>query len=140
MPIVHFHIVEGQTTSAQEEVLLIGASRLYAEALQCPMDRVRAFIQTYPPTRCAVAGQTVAAGGPHAPYFEFLVLEGRPLSQRQRLLSGFTDLLVDILKVDRSLVRGHCKRVQPDEWAIAGAPASKVRKADIGAFTSLDDG
>ena len=135
MPIIHFHLTEGTATPDQERNLLIEASKFYAEGLQCPIDRVRAFIVPYPRHRVAVAGQMLDDGGAAAPYFEFLVLEGRPLEQRQHLLAGFTDLLVRHLGVDRARVRGHCKRVQPEEWAIGGRAASELRRADIEAFT-----
>ncbi|MFA5119664.1 4-oxalocrotonate tautomerase family protein [Zavarzinia sp.] len=135
MPIVHFHLIEGGATPEQERRLLLDASRLYAEVLECPIDRVRAFIQPYAPGRAAVAGEMVSEGAAPAPYFEFLVLEGRPLEQRQRLLTGFTDLLVEILDVERSRIRGHCKRVQPEEWSIGGRPAAELRRQDIAAFS-----
>lgn len=140
MPIIHFYLIEGQSTPAQEEQLLKRASHFYAEVLECPIDRVRAFIQTYPPARCAVAGELVSSGRSQAPYFEFLAMDGRPLDQRQRLLTGFTDMIVEILGVERGLVRGHCKRVLPEEWCIGGVMAAEIRKADIKAFTSKNVG
>ena len=54
------------------------------------MDRVRGFVRLYPPQMCLAAGEIVADGTPAAPYFEFLVLAGRPLEQRQTLLAAFT--------------------------------------------------
>lgn len=135
MPIVHFHLAEGQATPEQEEQLLVEASKLYAEILQSPIERIRAFLHCYPPTRCAVGGELVSRTGRFAPYFEFLVLEGRPLEQRQRLLSGFTDLLVIIVGADRAFVRGQCKRVLPEEWSIGGKSAAEQRKDDIANFT-----
>ncbi|MDD3445522.1 MAG: tautomerase family protein [Zavarzinia sp.] len=138
MPIIHFHLAEGRTSPEQRRQLLEQASRLYAEVLACPMDRVRAFIQTFPLDQCAVAGTLLADGAPEAPYFEFLVLEGRPLDQRQRLLTGFTDLVATILGVERGLIRGHCKRVRPDEWCIGGRMADDLRRADIAAFNARE--
>ena len=102
MPIVNFHLVEGLTTPAQDERLLIGACQLYAEVLKAPMERVRAFITLHKATHFAVAGGLAAHNGLHAPYFEFIVLDGRPLEDRHRLMRGFTDLLVDALGVRRS--------------------------------------
>ncbi|HEY0832377.1 MAG TPA: tautomerase family protein [Azospirillum sp.] len=131
MPVVNFHIVEGMSTAEQEERLLLGASRLYAEVLKAPMERVRAFITPHRPTHCAVAGEVVATSGLHAPYFDFIVLEGRPLEERHRLLSGFTDLLVETLGVRRDLVRGSCRRVEPFDWGIGGEPASALRKVEV---------
>lgn len=133
MPIVNFHLVEGMSTPEQDERLLLGACRFYAEVLDAPMDRVRAFITPHRPSQMAVAGDLVAHNGLHAPWFDCIVLEGRPLEQRQRLLRGFTDLLVDVLGVRRDLVRGCCRRVPPEDWAIGGEPASVLRKDEVDA-------
>ena len=133
MPIVNFHLVEGLTTPAQDERLLIGACQLYAEVLKAPMERVRAFITLHKATHFAVAGGLAAHNGLHAPYFEFIVLDGRPLEDRHRLMRGFTDLLVDTLGVRRDLVRGSCRRVEPQDWAIGGEPASVIRKDEVAA-------
>lgn len=131
MPVVNFHLVEGMTSSEQDERLLIGASRLYAEVLGAPLQRVRAFITPHRAGQFAVAGDVVVNNGLHAPYFDFIVLEGRPLDERQRLLAGFTDLLVDTLGVRRDLVRGSCRRVAPQDWAIGGEPASVLRRDEV---------
>lgn len=133
MPIVNFHLIEGMSTPEQDERLLIGACRLYADVLGAPMERVRAFITPHRPSQMAVAGNLVAHNGLHAPWFDCIVLEGRPLDQRQRLLAGFTDLLVEILGVSRELVRGCCRRVLPEDWAIGGEPASVLRKDEVDA-------
>lgn len=137
MPIVNFHLVEGLTTPAQDERLLIGACQLYAEVLKAPMERVRAFITLHKATHFAVAGGLAAHNGLHAPYFEFIVLDGRPLEDRHRLMRGFTDLLVDALGVRRDLVRGSCRRVAPEDWAIGGIPASVLRKDEVEARARL---
>lgn len=131
MPVVNFHLVEGLSSPAQDEALLLGACRLYAEVLGAPMERVRAFITAHPANRFAVAGALVAQNGLHAPFFDFIVLDGRPLAERQRLLAGFTELLVESLGVRRELVRGSCRRVAPEDWAIGGEPASALRKDEV---------
>ena len=41
-----------------------------------------------------------------APYFTAIVLEGRPVEQRHRLLAEVTDLIVEVLDATRSRVRG----------------------------------
>ena len=138
MPIVNFHLVEGLTTPDQDERLLIGACQLYAEVLKAPMERVRAFITLHKATHFAVAGGLAAHNGLHAPYFEFIVLDGRPLEDRHRLMRGFTDLLVDALGVRRDLVRGSCRRVEPQDWAIGGEPASVIRKDEVAARAALN--
>lgn len=131
MPVVNFHLVDGVSTPVQDAQLLSSATQLYCEVLQAPIERVRAFITPHAPGRFAVAGQLVADGAPHAPVFDFIVLEGRPLDQRQRLMAGFTDLLVDILGVRRELIRGSCRRVEPEDWCIGGQPASVLRADEV---------
>lgn len=71
--------------------------------------------------------------GRQAPYFEFRVLDGRPLEERRRLMAGFTELLVRILDVQPQLVRGLCIRVQAEDWSIGGIPADLLRAAEIAA-------
>ncbi len=137
MPIVNFHLVEGRASAEQEQQLLIAASTLYAEVLEAPMERVRAFITPHAPGRFAACGELVAVNGLHAPYFEFIVLEGRPLEQIHRLLAGFTDLLVDTLGVRRDLVRGSCRRIAPQDWSIGGVPASVLRRDEVEARARL---
>lgn len=131
MPVLEFHLVEGQQSAEQCERLLAQSSRLYAEVLKSPLDRVRAFIQLHPPHLFATGGVPVSRGGVAAPVFHFIVLEGRPLEEQHRLLSGFTDLLVEILGVERSLVRSGCWPIAPDGWGIGGVPASVLRSAEV---------
>ena len=131
MPILHFHLAEGQHPDAAIGELVLAASRLYAEVLQCPIERVRVFAHVLPARHVAVGGRLVSEGQAGAPFFEFMVLEGRPVDQCQDLLTRFTDLIVHTLGVDRSGVRGVCKPVPPALWAIAGQPASAVRAGEI---------
>lgn len=140
MPIVTFHLVAGQTTAEQDERLLRDACRLYAQALGAPIERVRAFITRHGPHKVAVAGELVAQNGLHAPYFDFIVLEGRPVEERQHLLAAFTDLVVETLGVRRDLVRGSCRRVAPEDWAIGGVPASVARKTEVEARAAVTPG
>lgn len=133
MPIIHFHLAEGRYSEAQQRRLLVESSHLYAQVLRCPMDRVRAYLQFYPQRLVAVAGELVSEGAPDAPYFHFLVLEGRSLAERHALLTGFTDLIVDCLGATRGLVRGGCWPIPPEDWAIGGTPASVVRAAEVAA-------
>lgn len=140
MPVVNFHLVEGRTTPQQEAALLKGACALYCEVLRAPLERVRAFITPHAPARFLVAGELVGDDGPHAPVFDFIVLEGRPLAERQRLLAGFTTLLVDLLGVERALVRGSCTPVHPENWAIGGRPASELRADEVRARARAADG
>ena len=133
MPIVNFHLLAGQSTAEQDARLLEEASRLYAEVLQAPMERVRAFITPHAAGQFAVAGEPCSVNGLHAPFFEFIVLDGRSLEDRQRLHRDFTELLVDVLGVRRELVRGMCRRVPPEDWSIGGVPASVLRADEVAA-------
>jgi 4-oxalocrotonate tautomerase len=129
MPVLNIHLVDGQYAHEQHERLLLETSRFFAEVLRCPINRVRVFIELHRADLTAVGGIPVSRESIRAPYFHFIVLEGRSLEDRQRLLRGFTDLIVDILCVPRELVRGGVIRVHPEDWAIGGEPAS-VKRAD----------
>ncbi|AIL59836.1 MULTISPECIES: tautomerase family protein [Pseudomonas] len=133
MPVVNFHLVQGHCSAEQKVQLLKAASQLYSQVLESPIERVRAFVTLHAADECAVAGDVVSANGLHAPYFDFIVLEGRPLDERRQLMSGFTNLLVDILEVERRLVRGRCTRVEPQDWSIGGLGADALREQEISA-------
>ncbi len=131
MPILTVHLVDGLHTPAQHAELLTAMSARYAEVLGSPVDRVRAYVTLLRPEHWATGG--VPGGAVSAPYFTAIVLEGRPAEQRRRLLADLTDLLVDVLGVDRSLVRGRIIQVHPDDWGIGGVPAGELRAAEIAA-------
>lgn len=133
MPVAHFHLPSGAATPEQERQLLIEASQVYAAVLDSPIERVRTFLVHHEATRMAVAGQIVADSGVVAPYFTAIVLAGRPVAQRQRLLLAFTDLIVGVLGVDRTAVRGRIIEVAPENWGIGGQPASGARAEEIAA-------
>ena len=133
MPILNIHLVAGQHTTEQVGELLQACSALFAEVLKAPVERIRVFATEYAPTHACLGGQLVSAGAPPAPYFSFIVLEDRSVEDRQRLLTGFTDRIVDILGVDRSRVRGGIVPVAASDWSIAGQPANILRAAEIAA-------
>lgn len=139
MPILNFHLVQGQHEAAKVESLLLKSSALFAEVLACPIDRVRVFATEHAPQLICIGGQMAHQAAP-APFFSFVVLEGRSLEDRQRLLSGFTDLLVEVLGVERSRVRGGVLRVEPEDWSIGGTPASELRRAEIEARRLASEG
>lgn len=133
MPVVTYRLVQGLHTDEEIAALLTRSSALFAEVVGAPIDRIRAFVEETRPQATAVAGQLVSEGAAEAPFFEFLLFAGRPVEHAHRLLEGFTDLVVEILGSDRSLIRGRCQFADPDHWAIAGVPASVVRKAEVDA-------
>ena len=130
MPILNIHLVAGQHAPEEVETLLRKCSQRFAEGLRCPIDRVRVFATEHAPRQMCLGGQMASEAAP-APYFSFIVLEGRSLEDRQMLLAGFTDLIVETLGVDRSRVRGGVTPVAPEDWSIGGTPASVLRQAEI---------
>lgn len=138
MPILEYHLAEGRFDDRAVGDLLVESSHFYAEVLKSPIERVRVFVHEHRPHHVAVAGRLASDGAADAPYFHFLVLEGRPLEECQRLLTGFTELVVKHLGCDRALVRGGCWPIPPRYWAIAGTPASLTRAAEIGARASVE--
>lgn len=131
MPILNFHLVQGQHTVASVETLLLKASALFAEVLACPVDRVRVFVTEHAPQHMCIGGKLVSHEEQVAPYFSFIVLEGRSPQDRQHLLAGFTDLLVEILGAPRDMIRGGIVPVAPADWNIGGQLASNLRQAEI---------
>ena len=61
----------------------------------------------------------------------------RSLEERHRLLAGFTDIVVEVLGVDRNFVRGGIVPVQPENWSIGGEPGSVRRRDEIAARAIL---
>ena len=92
MPIVNFHLLDGHSTADAEAALLEGATRIYCEVLKAPAERIRALISRHARKDFAVAGALCSAGGVHAPFFEFYVLQGRAQEDRQTLKARFTEL------------------------------------------------
>ncbi|MCB1888474.1 MAG: tautomerase family protein [Rhodocyclaceae bacterium] len=131
MPVVNFHLIDTPANRAGVKPLLEGACALYAEVLGAPLDRIRCFVTFHDPDTFLAGGALCSENGQNAPFFDFIVLDGRSLEQRHRLLAGFTDLLVEQLGVERDFIRGCCRRVPPEDWAIGGVPASEKRKAEI---------
>ncbi len=128
MPIVRFHSAGQRHPEDVVTNFLVKASKIYARILECPVDRVRAFYVPHDNGMVATGG---AAPGPSSVFFEFIVLEGRSLSQRQLIAREFTELISATLDVETPMIRGHCIRVEPEDWCIGGRFASDVRGAEI---------
>lgn len=131
MPFMTFHLVDEQYADHRIEDLLTDAARAYCEVLDSPMDRVRGFVRLYRPHLSLVAGELVGRGAPAAPFFEFTVMAGRPIEQRHALIATFTDLIVEHLGASKELIRGRAIVVEPEDWGIAGVPASVRRSSEI---------
>ncbi len=142
MPIATFHIPEYLLTEDTAAQLMSQASQIYAQVLDSPIERVRIFITTYPASYTAIGG--IACSSPNEPsvpnsqtapncaiYFEYIVLAGRPLAQKQQLGHRLTQLVSEHLSVPQGLIRGRCSPVDPEDWFIAGNPASVSRQTEI---------
>lgn len=132
MPIVTFHLVEGEHADEAIGALLIEASHFYCDALYAelvprPIERVRAFVSFVKPQHWATAGKLASEGAQGAPYFTCLALSGRPVEQLQDLMTGFTNLIEKHLGSDRGGIRGQVISIEPDHWSIGGNPASAAR-------------
>lgn len=136
MPIAQFHLVAGQQDDAAIAALLAEASLFYAQTLYpgadpVPLERVRAFATLHDPHHWATGGRLAAQGGAPAPWFLCLALAGRARAPLERLMRGFTDLVVRHCGCDRAQVRGQLVPVAPQDWWIGGEPAGQVRAAEV---------
>jgi len=131
MPILTINLVHDQYSEGQIESLLVQCSEKFAEGLRCPIDRVRVFINELPADRVCVGGKLVKDTNAKAPYFSFIVLEGRSVEDKQFLLKAFTDLIVNILGAPREMVRGGVVPVLPSDWCIGGEFAAQARLSEI---------
>ena len=93
MPILTINLQREAYGREQLDRLLVGASELYARVLESPLERVRVFINLLDPGALAVGGRIVAESGARAPFFEAIVMAGRPEAQKQRLMQEVTDLI-----------------------------------------------
>lgn len=98
MPVAHVHV----TGSTPEQRREIGAevTRIYAEVLEAPLERVRVFVMDHDPGDVTVAGVNLDEGGLPAPFFTAIVFESRPVEQRHRLLREVSEMLARVLDVD----------------------------------------
>lgn len=127
MPIFEVHVLAGRHPAGRLADLLATLTERYATVLGSPVERVRGYVTEHPPEHWATAGET----GVEAPYVTAIVLAGRPAEQRHRLLAELTDGVVEVLGAEREQVRVRIIQVDPDDWGIAGVPASARRAAEI---------
>lgn len=128
MPVAKFYSSGCALETEVVKTFLDRASDLYARILECPKDRVRVYLFPIDSESVAIEGMVP---GPASFFFEFIVLEGRSLEQRQQIARSFCDLVESVFNVDVQKVRGHCIRVQPEDWCIGGQFASDLRKKEI---------
>lgn len=131
MPVMQIHLTRGCHGPTKIDELLVRCSKHFASVLECPVDRIRVYAIEHAPDRCCVGGKLVSEGGLVAPYFTFVLMQGRPIEVKHKLMAGFTDLIEELLKVPRGMIRGGIVPVAPEDWSIAGVPASEVRQKEI---------
>lgn len=133
MPIMNIHLVADAYPDAQINQLLRQCATHYGAVLKSPMERIRVFVKEHRPAAVFVDGKTAAEGAEAAPFFEYIVLEGRPQQEMDDLMTGFTDILETVLKADRNRIRGACWTVPPERWGIGGVMASVKRANEVAA-------
>lgn len=126
MPVVNFHLPEHLVSAKVGQRLTQKACTLFAEVLDSPVERIRSYLTLYP-SWAACTGQDAGASA----FYQFFVLQDRPPEQVAALHKAFTELVAEELRVDNKSVRGACLRISPDDWGIAGLPASHARKTEL---------
>lgn len=138
MPVLTLHLAELHPTPDVRR-LVERSARAYADVLGSPADRIRVLVHLHDPALTLVGGEFLdEAPQAAAPYFEFVVLAGRPPGQRTLLAEVLADLIVENLGVRRELVRGRAVEVAPADWSIAGVPAGTARATEIAARAAVD--
>lgn len=116
MPVLEVHLVDGQHDPTRHCALLATMSERYADVVDAPIDRIRAFLTVHRPEHWVTGGVAATDDRRPAPYFTAIVLAGRPAMLRRRLMMQLTDALVDVLGVERDRVRGRIIEVGPEDW------------------------
>ena len=129
MPVLGVHLVEGMHTPAQHAELLGAMSTRYADIAYVPLDQVRAYVTLHAPGLWATGG--VSGARHEAPYFTVTLLADRPGALRRRLLASLTDVLVDVLGVERRLVHGQILPVDGDDWSVGGLSMGVARQDGV---------
>lgn len=138
MPVAQLYLVSSAYDAQAIESLLQEASAFYAAALYPdmdppPLERVRLLVTDVAPQHWATGGTPVSRGAAPAPYFTCIAMKGRSPERINALMAGFTDLIVQHLGCDRTLVRGRLIEIEPEHWFISGTPASQTRAAEVAA-------
>lgn len=61
------------------------------------------------------------------PFIQVTMMQGRTIEQKHDLMRRLTEATAIALDTDPQRVRVAIYEVTPDEWAIGGEPASKLR-------------
>ena len=139
MPILNVQLDTSRYAPEALNAFMQQATDTFAETLGCPKERIRVYLRDTPAHLMCVGGAVAEDEAVDAPFFEFFLLQGRPPEHRDRLLVAFTQLLVDCLGIEKSVIRGYCCHVPPEDWTIAGVPAGNKRSDEIAARKARAD-
>lgn len=141
MPVMQLHLVADRFGDDRLREVQHECARHYGEILGAPMERIRIIVTEHRPETVFVDGRLASDGADDAPYFEYAVLAGRPASEIEALMRGFTDIVERVLGVERGRIRGVCRPAEPEHWGIGGTLAGVARAGEIAARTgsSADD-
>ncbi len=137
MPFAHVTLLAGRPPE-QLHRLVAALSDSFARILEAPRERLRVWISEISPHGWGWRGEAFALafaqGLPptaETPILLLYLLQGRPLAQHHALIAALTDVLEQVLEVERSGIRVAISEMNPDLFGIAGVPASVARKAEI---------
>ncbi len=137
MPFAHVTLLAGRPPE-QLHRLVAALSDCFAHVLDAPRERLRVWISEISPDGWGWRGQAFTLafdqGLPptaETPILQLSLLQGRPVAQHHALIAAMTDVLEQVLAVERSGIRVAISEINPDLFGIAGVPASVARKAEI---------
>jgi 4-oxalocrotonate tautomerase family enzyme len=118
--------------------LLREASAAFSRAIEAPTDRLQVWITEVDPELYAIAGepadevlQRVPRAQAEIPLIRMALMEGRPVETLHRVMADLSEVVARVLGGDPQRVRVQIDHIHPDRWAIGGAPASRVRAAEL---------
>jgi 4-oxalocrotonate tautomerase len=74
----------------------------------------------------------------HMPFVAVHMAAGRPLEKRRRIAAAITDVISEILEMERSQVQVLIQEHDRDNWAIGGELLSERKSAPSGDLPDLD--
>ncbi len=139
MPVANLHVLAGHPR-ADLKTWVREASRVVAEVLGAPLDRLEIWVTEIDPDLWGICGepasdvlQSQSRRSSEMPLIRMALLEGRSTEQHHRLIAELTACTARILDVEGSRIRVQIDQVHPDRWGIGGVPASILRAGEIAA-------
>ncbi|MEZ5375126.1 MAG: tautomerase family protein [Acidimicrobiales bacterium] len=139
MPVANINVLAGHPRPVLKQ-LLREVSRVYAEVLESPIERVQVWITEIDPELYAIGGEPadeVLARGDRSqleiPLARLVMMENRPLSQVETAITRLTEVIARVLGADAGRVRVEAQPVAAERWGIGGIPAAILRRDEIAA-------